>query len=154
MKVITVVKVAKVIKYAPNKYPCSSQIIFEGIRGGGYTSDAAIDDITIHKNPCPPKGTCDFERGTCGYTNLVDDQFDWLRHAGSTPSVKTGPKIDHTLGSSLGKQRTVFSLLLIYHLSVSFRSVILAWQDVNGHSNLDRQTEPWFFLILRLSPID
>jgi len=78
------------------------KIIFEGIRGGGYTSDAAIDDITIHKNPCPSKGSCDFERGTCGYTNLYDDNFDWLRHSGSTPSINTGPKTDHTLRTSLG----------------------------------------------------
>ena len=101
-----------------------SQIVFEGIRGGGYTSDAAIDDITIHKNPCPPKGSCDFERGTCGYTNLVDDQFDWLRHAGYTPSVKTGPKIDHTLGSSLGKQGLLLLIPALNtckgHLSVQF----------------------------------
>eukprot|EP00795_Rhopilema_esculentum_P012712 gene12712-3431_t len=79
------------------------QIVFEGIRGGGYTSDAAIDDVKIHKGPCPSKGSCDFEIGYCGYTNIDDDKFDWIRHSGDTPSVKTGPKVDHTLGTSLGQ---------------------------------------------------
>ena len=76
--------------------------MFEGTRGGGYTSDAAIDDIKIQKGPCPSKGSCDFENGYCGYTNIDDDKFDWIRHSGDTPSVKTGPKVDHTLGTSLG----------------------------------------------------
>eukprot|EP00794_Sanderia_malayensis_P017044 gene17044-18759_t len=82
--------------------PQSWKIVFEGIRGGSFTSDAAIDDITIHKNPCPPKGSCDFERGLCGYSNIDDDKFDWIRHSGATPSIQTGPSKDHTLGTSLG----------------------------------------------------
>ncbi len=79
-------------------------MVFEGIRGGTYASDAAIDDITIHKNPCPPKGSCDFENGLCGFSNLNDDKFDWIRHSGQTPSILTGPKVDHTLGTSLGNR--------------------------------------------------
>ena len=40
----------------------------------------------------------------CTYTNTqAEDQFDWLRNAGTTPSWQTGPKVDHTLGTPLGK---------------------------------------------------
>jgi len=40
----------------------------------------------------------------CTYSNTqAEDQFDWLRNAGTTPSWQTGPKVDHTLGNGLGK---------------------------------------------------
>ena len=77
--------------------------MFEGIRGGDYRSDIAIDDIIIHNYACPPKGSCDFESGLCGYDNIADDKFDWVRHSGGTTSINTGPKTDHTTGTNLGK---------------------------------------------------
>jgi len=50
------------------------------------------------------QGDCDFESGMCTYSNTqAEDQFDWLRNAGTTPSWQTGPKVDHTLGNGLGK---------------------------------------------------
>ena len=49
-------------------------------------------------------GDCNFETGMCTYDNTqAEDQFDWLRNAGGTPSWKTGPSVDHTLGTTLGK---------------------------------------------------
>lgn len=48
-------------------------------------------------------GDCDFESGMCTYDNTqAEDQFDWLRNAGTTPSLRTGPSVDHTLGTGFG----------------------------------------------------
>jgi hypothetical protein len=52
---------------------------------------------------CAPAGSCNFEQGLCGWTNaIVGDDFDWQRDFGGTPSSRTGPKVDHTLGTSSG----------------------------------------------------
>ncbi|KAJ8022855.1 MAM and LDL-receptor class A domain-containing protein 2 [Holothuria leucospilota] len=42
---------------------------------------------------------CTFEYGTCGYYQTAEDDFDWTRHQGSTPSSGTGPSGDHTTGT-------------------------------------------------------
>ena len=48
-------------------------------------------------------GACDFEKGTCTYTNTkTGDDFDWLRAQGGTSSRFTGPTVDHTLGTRSG----------------------------------------------------
>ena len=40
----------------------------------------------------------------CGWTNDdTFDVFDWLRSAGATPSQNTGPSVDHTTNSGIGK---------------------------------------------------
>lgn len=48
-------------------------------------------------------GDCDFEKGVCTYAQeKKEDDFDWLRGSGQTPSWKTGPSKDHTLGTKSG----------------------------------------------------
>ena len=37
------------------------------------------------------------------WTNVAGDDCDWMVDSGGTPSTGTGPSIDHTLGTSLGK---------------------------------------------------
>ncbi|XP_078373959.1 meprin A subunit beta-like [Oculina patagonica] len=46
----------------------------------------------------PPTGPddCTFENGTCGFTNVDGDDFDWTIRMGKTPSGRTGPETDHT----------------------------------------------------------
>lgn len=79
------------------------QAVFEGIRGRGYRGDIAIDDSEVKNGPCPPPGSCDFERGLCAYQNdLSGDDFDWERNTGHTASIGTGPSIDHTTGTTKG----------------------------------------------------
>ena len=34
---------------------------------------------------------CNFDRDTCGFVQRKDDQFDWTRRSGRTPSSYTGP---------------------------------------------------------------
>lgn len=78
-------------------------IMIEAVRGLGYQGDIAIDDVVITNGACAPVGTCNFEQGTCGWTNAITgDDFDWTRDFGGTNSARTGPKVDHTLGTSQG----------------------------------------------------
>ncbi|KAJ7380815.1 hypothetical protein OS493_007199, partial [Desmophyllum pertusum] len=43
---------------------------------------------------------CNFESGICKWTFDSQVHFNWTRHKGSTGSGGTGPKYDHTLGST------------------------------------------------------
>lgn len=76
---------------------------FEGIIGG-FTSDIAIDDVTISPGACTgTQGRCDFENDMCTWINTATgDNFDWLRKQGSTDTTGTGPSGDHTLGTFVG----------------------------------------------------
>uniref|UniRef100_A0A8C4RNQ8 MAM and LDL receptor class A domain containing 1 n=1 Tax=Erpetoichthys calabaricus TaxID=27687 RepID=A0A8C4RNQ8_ERPCA len=47
-------------------------------------------------------GRCDFEDGLCNWTQDDVDNFDWTRIQGPTPTAKTGPWKDHSLGTVLG----------------------------------------------------
>lgn len=76
------------------------------MRGRGYRGDIAIDDSEVKNGPCPPPGSCDFERGLCAYQNdLSGDDFDWERNTGHTTSIGTGPSIDHTTGTTKGSNQ-------------------------------------------------
>ncbi|XP_033121475.1 MAM and LDL-receptor class A domain-containing protein 1-like [Anneissia japonica] len=85
------------------------QILFEGIRGSGYTGDIALDDVKITNGACvtqrKPKAfsQCDFEYpSSCNLVQDTNDDFDWSRRSASTPSFDTGPSFDHTLGTCQG----------------------------------------------------
>ena len=43
--------------------------------------------------------------GLCSFVNSKDDDFDWTRDRAGTPSVQTGPSVDHTQGNSNGNVR-------------------------------------------------
>ncbi|XP_072014802.1 thyroid hormone-induced protein B-like [Amphiura filiformis] len=74
------------------------QLVFEATIGGD-ASDIAIDDVNYRAGSCPLPGECDFDDDTCDWRQLQDDDFDWTRFTGSTPSYYTGPSRDHTTGS-------------------------------------------------------
>ena len=38
--------------------------------------------------------SCNFDNGMCGIGQMKDDDFDWTRHKGYTPSALTGPTRD------------------------------------------------------------
>lgn len=68
-------------------------------------SDLAIDDVSNLEGECPDSDVCTFEEDLCSWLNAqngVLDEFDWLRNSGATPSIGTGPDIDHTLGTPNG----------------------------------------------------
>ncbi|XP_074753596.1 MAM and LDL-receptor class A domain-containing protein 1 [Athene noctua] len=45
---------------------------------------------------------CNFENGLCNWEQDTEDDFDWIRIQGPTPTVNTGPLKDHTTGTSRG----------------------------------------------------
>ena len=68
--------------------------------------------VLIHKiqDVCVSLGDCSFEQGTCSWSNVKGafkantlDNFDWIMGSGSTPSIFTGPSVDHTTGTKSGK---------------------------------------------------
>ncbi|VDI60591.1 Hypothetical predicted protein [Mytilus galloprovincialis] len=79
------------------------RIIFEGIRGDGYTSDIALDDISLHRRSCPAfNEDCDFERGNCNWSTDSEKTYIWTISSGPTRSRYTGPDNDHTTGLGNG----------------------------------------------------
>lgn len=46
--------------------------------------------------------TCTFESNQCGWINTDKDNFDWRHKQGRTPSIGTGPSVDHTTGTNQG----------------------------------------------------
>ncbi|XP_077471635.1 MAM and LDL-receptor class A domain-containing protein 2-like [Stigmatopora argus] len=53
----------------------------------------AVDNRTLH-SVC--QFNCNFEKDLCQWNQLLADVFDWTRHNGSTPSLRTGPSSNHT----------------------------------------------------------
>ncbi|NXO27132.1 MALR1 protein, partial [Cisticola juncidis] len=54
------------------------------------------------EDACDPDLHCDFENGLCSWEQDVQDDFDWIRIRGPTPTVNTGPLKDHTTGTARG----------------------------------------------------
>ena len=53
-----------------------------------------VDDVIMTLGYCPPPINCDFEQGTiCSWTQMKDDDFDWLLQQGATDSWGTGPVV-------------------------------------------------------------
>ena len=50
----------------------------------------------------PSKWDCDFEKSLCEWVHFSDNNLDWVRQKGRTPSTNTGPKKDHTTGTDQG----------------------------------------------------
>ncbi|XP_071591185.1 MAM and LDL-receptor class A domain-containing protein 1 isoform X2 [Heliangelus exortis] len=51
---------------------------------------------------CNPDLQCNFENGLCNWEQDTEDDFDWIRIRGTTPTVNTGPLKDHTTGTNRG----------------------------------------------------
>ncbi|XP_063269590.1 MAM and LDL-receptor class A domain-containing protein 1 [Prinia subflava] len=54
------------------------------------------------EDTCDPDLQCNFENGLCNWEQDVQDDFDWIRIRGPTPTVNTGPLKDHTTGTARG----------------------------------------------------
>jgi len=79
------------------------ELVFEGITGTNYSSDIAIDGIIItscsntneevsNENGCSSLFSEGFENPNNSY-NVYEDDLDWIRKSGATPSNFTGPDI-------------------------------------------------------------
>ncbi|XP_025085517.1 MAM and LDL-receptor class A domain-containing protein 1-like [Pomacea canaliculata] len=81
----------------------SWEAVFEGVVGSGYSSDIAIDDVSILSGSCGAvSGGCNFDVDMCTWSNVQGDNFDWMRTMGATPTQYTGPSVDHTQDSVEG----------------------------------------------------
>ncbi|XP_070567019.1 MAM and LDL-receptor class A domain-containing protein 2-like [Ptychodera flava] len=94
------------------------QVVFEGVRGSSNTGDIAIDDVNYQNSICSGVTTlsptttattalaviydCDFEVDYCTWTQDPNNDLDWLRNKGDTPSDDSGPTFDHTTGTDQG----------------------------------------------------
>ena len=53
-----------------------------------------VDDVVLTLGYCPPPINCDFEQADlCSWTQMKDDDFDWLLQQGETDSFATGPTV-------------------------------------------------------------
>uniref|UniRef100_A0A8C8BKF7 MAM and LDL receptor class A domain containing 1 n=1 Tax=Otus sunia TaxID=257818 RepID=A0A8C8BKF7_9STRI len=51
---------------------------------------------------CDSDLQCSFENGLCNWEQDTEDDFNWIRIRGPTPTVNTGPLKDHTTGTTRG----------------------------------------------------
>ncbi|KAL7876291.1 hypothetical protein AOLI_G00112540 [Acnodon oligacanthus] len=69
----------------------------------GEAGDIAIDDLWFAEGACSPTGgLCDFEEGSCGWTQQADDNLDWIRGSGNDPVLNSKPSFDHTTNTESG----------------------------------------------------
>ncbi|KAF5928872.1 hypothetical protein HPG69_012444 [Diceros bicornis minor] len=54
------------------------------------------------ESDCVPELQCNFENGICNWEQDTEDDFDWTRFQGPTPTLNTGPMKDNTLGTAKG----------------------------------------------------
>lgn len=60
------------------------------------------DNLTV-PDVLPEYARCTFENGICGWRTMERVKgFSWKRHYGPSPTVGTGPDIDHTTGTMSG----------------------------------------------------
>jgi hypothetical protein len=78
------------------------QIVFEGSLNNtdNKLDSIAIDDISIQSGVCDELGSCDFERGICGFQHLKAD-FDWKR-TNYNIELYNAPEVDHTTNTRAG----------------------------------------------------
>ena len=73
-----------------------------GTTSGSFTSDIAIDDLSITEGPINPGAVCSsnvntfpyaesFESTSSFWENSTTDDMNWIRRSGGTPSSGTGP---------------------------------------------------------------
>ena len=58
-------------------------------------------------------GRCDFEHGTCLYSQGYTDKFDWTVATAGTSSYGTGPDVDHTSMTEKGTTHNIHNLFLV-----------------------------------------
>ncbi|XP_053328789.1 apical endosomal glycoprotein [Spea bombifrons] len=79
---------------------------FEAVGAGGDRSFIAVDDVHMSHHPCDEAATCDFESGSCAWTNTripLMDTYDWDWTSGAALTTKNSAlEKDHTLGTSEG----------------------------------------------------
>nr|XP_022334538.1 MAM and LDL-receptor class A domain-containing protein 1-like [Crassostrea virginica] len=68
----------------------------EGSIGAGMLVHRTVETLST------PNLQCNFSTDFCNWNQAIDDDFDWTRLNGTTKSVGTGPRFDHTTGTGQG----------------------------------------------------
>ncbi|CAL9689269.1 unnamed protein product [Knipowitschia caucasica] len=108
-------EVAEVSVWAPAEF----HVVFKAINVPGMTSTVKVDDVSINRGACGPRGSCDFESGPCSWVNHpTAGGHDWVSSSGGA----VGPPTDHTIQTSDG----VFLLSSQQHLSHNSRAQVFS----------------------------
>jgi hypothetical protein len=109
--------------------------IIEGTFGGRYLGDMAIDDVLVMPNsqcniptttttraPITTPGrytplSCNFENGTCSWTNDIAVAGRWKRRQGQADGSLVGPSVGKLKNRVSGTEiaRSLFSLKIIHY---------------------------------------
>ena len=81
--------------------------------------------IALFHNSFFPELDCNFDTSTCGFIQAKNDDFDWTRFKGDTPSYSTGPSSDHTSGSGWLQKKILFKRLSLEKTTHSILKIIL-----------------------------
>ena len=74
---------------------------------------------------------CDFESNSCGWQQIqLDDQFDWEREQGDTPTADTGPYGDHTTGRKYHFMGP-YCIFICSKITVSRICFLTTWKNLN-----------------------
>ncbi|XP_067328004.1 apical endosomal glycoprotein [Anolis sagrei] len=78
----------------------------------GPSSFLALDDLLVTEGGCLGAGSCDFERGPCGWSKPPGAWSSWGWKAGDTPSQLLSSKTNRTFGTKEGHYAFVDLALL------------------------------------------
>ncbi|XP_018412272.1 PREDICTED: apical endosomal glycoprotein-like isoform X2 [Nanorana parkeri] len=127
-------------------------LLFEAVGAGGDRSYIALDDIHIRHHRCHEAVSCDFEWGTCAWTNVripLMDTYDWDWTCGNALARPNfAPEKDHSPGTLEGHYAFVdtgamhaegtSAWLISEHLPATGGSCFSFWYrtDSQDHSHL------------------
>lgn len=83
-----------------------------------------LDDIKPHSS-CEETNRCEFETGTCTWTNVQYDDFDWAYITADVLQNSYGPTVDETYGSPYG----IFSYVDTFFNKMSHDKYIAVFQS-------------------------
>ncbi|XP_077140749.1 apical endosomal glycoprotein isoform X1 [Ranitomeya variabilis] len=82
------------------------KLLFEAVGAGGERAYIAIDDIHIGHHRCHESASCDFEWGSCSWSNVripLMDTYDWdWTNGAAVNRPSAAPEKDRSLGSAEG----------------------------------------------------
>ncbi|XP_072286197.1 apical endosomal glycoprotein isoform X2 [Pyxicephalus adspersus] len=125
------------------------KLLFEAEGAGGDRSYIAVDDIHIRHHRCHEAVSCDFERGSCAWTNVripLMDTYDWdWTYGNALDRPNMAPCKDHTTGTAEGHYAFVdtgamhaegtSAWLISEHLPATSGSCFSFWYRTDSQEN-------------------
>ena len=85
---------------APNQFTCVNDACIDIDRKCDFANDCGDNSDEIACLDYVER--CDFETDICNWIQDDTDDFNWAYTSGGTSTIGTGPRLDHTLGTSAG----------------------------------------------------